>query len=84
MADNWIPGKNHFRDKPTPNTVSGSVHKMKDQALIVEELADKFVIFIVQKSNPNEIIAEVERGIETRKKANKRAEEWMSNNEGGV
>jgi hypothetical protein len=84
MADNWIPGKSQFKDKPTPNTVAASVHKTKNQALIIEKLADKFVIFVVDKRNPEEIIMEVERGIDSRIDANNKAEDWMEKNEDGI
>lgn len=84
MAKNWIPAKSHFSNKPTESTVSGAVHARKDQALLVEELAGKYAIFIVKKTQPKEVLETINKGIESHIEAKQVAEDWMDENEQGI
>lgn len=85
MIDNWEGADQYYGGAPpTSDTKSASVHENKNQALIVEELADKHAIFIVKKTDPYEVLREVGRGIEKKHVAKQRARTWMDNNPDGL
>lgn len=89
MTVNWSGAKSYYTNhpyldkKPIQTLSAGMVHEKKDQAVFVEELADKYAIFVVEKDHPYDVIAELQRGIEHRENAKEQAENWAKENPDG-
>lgn len=67
MSGNWTGAKSYYDGKPIEwyydrqdeqEIKSASVHRHRNEALLVERMADKFTFCIVEKQNPTRVLYE--------------------------
>jgi hypothetical protein len=63
----------------TENDVISWVNHKNARSVVVEELGQKYAVFLIDLNN-KDIIEQIDKGIKTRKDAEKIAQEWIENN----
>lgn len=85
MSTGWTEARVEYGDeKPTKNTVSGSVNRSVNETLLIEEFADKYVVHIFDMNNLDEFIYEIKRGVPTHSEAKRIAQKWMDEHPNGT
>ena len=79
----WINIDEIYPRTPRQYIVTGAVHESRDEELVVEEHADEYVMFVVEKQDPDNVLYEVERHI-SEDEIESKADEWVDEHPNGL
>lgn len=84
MAKNWVGAEKKYEDPPRDSIVSASIHKKRNEMAVVEKFDNRFVLFVVNANNPDKVLHEIERNIQTKERAKQKLIDWLNNHSEGL
>lgn len=84
MQDNWVEANTYYSSQPTINARGATVHKDRDEAVVLEETSGNFVILVTEKDNPQKILHTVGSNYDSYIECREAAQIWISNHPNGL